>query len=65
NAEQELLNSRLELVRAERDYQVAAYALLQAMGRLTAEQVGLEPLEEADTAENRRFWPNFPLTGGN
>lgn len=65
NAEQELLNSRLELVRAERDYQVAAYALLQAMGRLTAEQVGLEPFEEADTAENRRFWPNFPLTGGN
>ncbi|WP_439633623.1 TolC family outer membrane protein [Glycocaulis sp.] len=65
NAEQELLNSRLELVRAERDYQVAAYALLQAMGRLTAEQVGLEPYEEANAGENRRFWPNFPLTGGN
>lgn len=65
NAEQELLNSRLELVRAERDYQVAAYALLQAMGRLTAEQVGLEPYDEAEAASSRRFWPNFPLTGGN
>lgn len=65
NAEQELLNSRLELVRAERDYQVAAYALLQAMGRLTGTQLGLEPYEEADAGENRRFWPNFPLTGGN
>lgn len=65
NAEQELLNSRLELVRAERDYQVAAYALLQAMGRLTAEQVGLEPYDEGEAASSRRFWPNFPLTGGN
>lgn len=65
NAEQELLNSRLELVRAERDFQVAAYALLQAMGRLTAEQVGLEPYEDASAAADRRFWPNFPLTGGN
>lgn len=65
NAEQELLNSRLELVRAERDYQVAAYALLQAMGRLTAGDVGLEPYEEADAGGDRRWLPNFPLTGRN
>lgn len=65
NAEQELLNSRLELVRAERDYQVAAYALLQAMGRLTAEEVGLEPYQDEDARNDRQFWPNFPLTGRN
>ena len=65
NAEQELLNSRLELVRAERDYQVASYALLQTMGRLTAEQVGLEPIVEESMDQGRNWWPNFPLTGGN
>ncbi|MGY6531670.1 TolC family outer membrane protein [Glycocaulis sp.] len=65
NAEQELLNSRLELVRAERDYQVAAYALLQVMGRLRAENVGLEPYEEEDLSAPGRWWPNLPLTGGN
>ncbi len=40
NAEQELLNSRLELVRAERDLTVASYALLQAMGQLDAQSWG-------------------------
>lgn len=65
NAEQELLNSRLELVRAERDYQVASYALLQAMGRLTAQEVGLEPYVEAEDSDGGNWWPNFPLTGGN
>ncbi len=65
NAEQELLNSRLELVRAERDYQLAAYAVLQVMGRLTAERAGLEPYEEVDLSAGGRWWPNFPLTGDN
>lgn len=65
NAEQELLNSRLELVRAERDFQVAAYALLQVMGELTAERMGLEPYEEAGLSSDSRWWPNLPLTGGN
>ncbi|MFN3835796.1 MAG: TolC family outer membrane protein [Glycocaulis sp.] len=65
NAEQELLNSRLELVRAERDYQVTAYALLQVMGQLTADRVGLEPYEEEDQTRSGRWWPNLPLTGGN
>lgn len=65
NAEQELLNSRLELVRAERDYQVASYALLQTMGRLTADRVGLEPIMEDSPEQVRNWWPNFPLTGGN
>jgi outer membrane protein len=47
NAEQELLNSRLELVRAERDLTVASYALLQAMGLLGAESLAL-PVDTGD-----------------
>ncbi|MDX2221860.1 MAG: TolC family outer membrane protein [Rhodospirillaceae bacterium] len=42
DAEQELLNARVNLVRAKRNQQVAAYQLLSAMGRLNAEGVGLE-----------------------
>ena len=66
NAEQELLNSRLELVRAERDLTVAAYALLQAMGLLDAEQLQL-PVEMSDEipVEERGFGPNFDLTPWN
>ncbi len=63
NAEQELLNSRLELVRAERDLTVASYALLQAMGQLDAQSLGL-PVEAVDVRsrfeEARRA--NFDLT---
>ncbi len=47
DAEQELLNSRLELVSAQRDFVVAAYALLQATGRLDAESLAL-PVETYD-----------------
>ncbi|TNE63080.1 MAG: hypothetical protein EP335_10535 [Alphaproteobacteria bacterium] len=41
NAEQELLNSRVSLVRAQRDEFVAAYSLVSATGRLTAQDLGL------------------------
>lgn len=41
NAEQELLNSRVALVRAERNEAVAAYTLMQSVGRLTARGIGL------------------------
>ncbi|WP_262696348.1 TolC family outer membrane protein [Kordiimonas aquimaris] len=41
NAEQELLNSRVLLVRAQRDESVAAYNLVSATGRLTAQDLGL------------------------
>jgi len=47
NAEQELLNSRLELVRAERDLTVASYALMQAMGLLHTGRLAL-PVEAYD-----------------
>lgn len=42
NADQELLNARVDLIRAERDQLVAAYALQAATGRLTAETLNLQ-----------------------
>lgn len=41
NAEQELLNSRVQLVTARRDSYVAGFALLAAMGRAEADDLGL------------------------
>ena len=41
DAEQELLDARVSLVRAQRDEVVAAYGLLSVVGRLTARQLGL------------------------
>lgn len=40
--EQRLLNSRVNLVRSQRDQVVAAYQLLSAMGHLTGGEVGLD-----------------------
>jgi outer membrane protein len=42
NAEQELLNSQVNLVAARRDAYVAGFALLAAMGRAEAEDLGLD-----------------------
>ena len=42
NAEQELLNSQVTLVTARRDSYVAGFALLAAMGRAQASDLGLE-----------------------
>ena len=49
NAEQELLNSQVTLVTARRDAYVAGFALLAAMGRAEAKDLGLEggPLYDA------------------
>lgn len=41
NAEQELLNSRVQLVTSQRDAYVASFALLAAMGRAEASDLGL------------------------
>lgn len=41
NADQELLNARVNLIRAQRDLLVAAYALKAATGQLTAESLQL------------------------
>jgi outer membrane protein len=42
DAEQELLDAKVELVRAKRDELVAVFELKQAVGDLTAEKLGLE-----------------------
>ncbi|PZO74662.1 MAG: hypothetical protein DI632_13200 [Sphingomonas hengshuiensis] len=42
NAEQELLNSQVQLVSARRDAYVAGFALLAAMGRAEARDLGLD-----------------------
>ncbi|MFN6936137.1 MAG: TolC family outer membrane protein, partial [Tsuneonella sp.] len=42
NAEQELLNSQVQLVTAERDAYVAGFAVLAAMGRAEASDLGLD-----------------------
>lgn len=42
NAEQELLNSQVQLVTAERDAYVAGFAVLAAMGRAEAADLGLD-----------------------
>ena len=42
NAEQELLNSQVTLVTAQRDAYVAGFALLAAMGQAQADQLGLD-----------------------
>jgi outer membrane protein len=48
--QQELLNARVALVRSERDEVVAAYALLSAMGKLTARELQL-PVQLYDPVE--------------
>ncbi|MEO5972093.1 MAG: TolC family protein, partial [Sphingomicrobium sp.] len=42
NAEQDLLNAQVELVRARRDAYVAGFQLLNAMGQAEADDLGLE-----------------------
>lgn len=55
NAEQELLNSEVQLVTARRDAYVAGFTLLAAMGRGEAEDIGLDgvALYDPDTHFNR------------
>ena len=66
NAEQELLNSRLELVRAERDLYVASYILLQSMGFLDVERLQLD-VDVVGTEEisGQGSWSQIDLTPWN
>jgi outer membrane protein len=41
NAQQELLNARVNLITAQRDRVVASYSVVQSMGRLTSRNLGL------------------------
>jgi len=65
DAEQELLDSRVNLVRAERDEFVAGYTLLSAIGHLTARDLGL-PVDVYDPAVNykRTKWRPFGFGTG-
>jgi outer membrane protein len=51
DAEQELLNARVNLVRAQRDQVVASYQLLSSVGRLNAQGIALA-VEVYDPAEH-------------
>ncbi len=60
DAEQELLDSRVSLVRAQRDQHVAAYTLLMVIGKLTAQEMALDvaqydPSRNRDNVENKFF----------
>ena len=59
DAEQELLDAQVRLVRARRDEVVAAYRIQQVQGRLTAAELGL-PVDvydaEADYLAVRDRW---------
>ena len=60
DAEQELLDARVNLVRAQRDLIVAGYTLLSATGQLTAIDLGLsvdhyDPTRNFDEVEDKLF----------
>jgi outer membrane protein len=61
DAEQELLNARADLVASRRDEQVAAYALLASIGKLTVDHLGLdvgttgEEVSYYETVRGRNF----------
>ena len=64
DAYQELLNSNVEEVKARRNYYVSAMTLLQAMGRLTARDLGLnvELYNAAKySAETRNKWLSLSI----
>lgn len=63
NAEQELLNSRVQLVTARRDAYVAGFSLLAAIGRAEARDLGLfgESLFESGFGAGRA--PEFTMDG--
>ena len=65
NQQQELLNARETLILAERDEVVASFALLSAMGRLTAETLGLgtpvyDPVEHYQAVNDKWYGVRTP-----
>lgn len=59
NAEQELTNAKISALKARHDLVVAAYTLLQSMGRLSASDLGLEVRlydVQKHYAETNRKW---------
>jgi outer membrane protein len=67
NAEQELLNSEVNLVTTRRNLVVASYAVLATIGRLNAQELGVASLvydPEAHYHEVRRKWFDISITRG-
>jgi outer membrane protein len=67
NAEQELLNSEVNLVTTRRNLVVASYAVLSTIGRLNAQELGVASLvydPEAHYHEVRRKWFDISITRG-
>jgi outer membrane protein len=78
NAEQEYLNSQVQLVTAQRDRYVAGFALLNAMGQAQADHLNLEggalydPVANyknvrnrfGDWSDNRKYQPQGTRTNG-
>ncbi len=65
DAQQELLNTRETLVAAQHDRVVASFGVLSAMGRLTAEDLGLptkayDPTEHYDAVHGRFIGVSTP-----
>jgi outer membrane protein len=67
NAEQELLNSEVNLVTDQRNVLVASYAVLSVIGRLNAQELGTANLvydPEAHYHDVRRKWFDISITHG-
>ena len=67
NAEQELLNSEVNLATDQRNLVVASYAVLSTIGRLNAQELGVAALvydPEAHYQEVRRKWFDISITHG-
>ena len=67
NAEQELLNSEVNLVTDKRNVLVASYAVLSLIGRLNAQELGTATLvydPEAHYHDVRRKWFDISITHG-
>jgi outer membrane protein len=67
NAEQELLNSEVTLVTDRRNVVVASYALVSAIGRLNAQELGVSALiydPEQHYQEVRDKWFDLSITHG-
>lgn len=67
NAEQELLNSQVQLIAARRDAYVAGFRLLQAMGQASSEDLGIEGGPLYDPSSNYQKvagdWSDWGGTG--
>jgi outer membrane protein len=53
NAQQEVLNARVNLVTAQRDRVVASYAIVQAIGRLNYRALALDAPEYTPVTHSR------------